>query len=460
MEILEATLSFALVMIIFSTIATTLTEALMRIVAMRPRVLVRAIGELLKNDPFFAAHLDRVVEEISKGTEKLDSALQEKLQKLQDELTEKGATVSAQVLQPVVDAVQQKNQAAKQQPAQNLLDALTVNPSLSSRMEDAGGSWPFSILRKSLRFCRGDGANRVDRLSTCAFLHRLAKTEAGEKLATLAEAELGDVLADLSTTYERYIAASNEFFRKRAHAVTLWISFALAFAVNFEAGTVFRHLMDSPETREALLAEATAVVEENQEAVRSLQSLLKQPAVPAVVTPGAASTEATAAEEGGNEPAPAADPEGVDLAQEVQAIRQTLEKLDSEMALPLGYKTSAFWGRQGEQTTCPEGDMICKWQWSSVNWFIQVVLAGFLIGLGGPFWYKFYASMSSLVEVLRALKRPASPEMIQPDGQAAGMPVSAQLAAAIESDDKENLGKVFKTAANTRKLKELGEQSV
>lgn len=46
-------------------------------------------------------------------------------------------------------------------------------------------------------------------------------------------------------------------------------------------------------------------------------------------------------------------------------------------------------------------------------WLINVVIAGFLIGLGGPFWYRVYSSLSNVAQVVRMLSGgDARPEVL------------------------------------------------
>ncbi len=399
MELLEAALSFALLMIIFSTLVATITETWLRVRAQRARVLVHMMRAFLQNDPYFSKWLEQAAGELKEADGRLTAQARDELEKLVNRLTE--------------------------------------NPALGALDDGITRGWLAQGLRAVGRFLRGQGGNRVDELSTFAFLQRVAKTEAGQKIAAMTDTgQMADLLKALSASYERYVAASNEVFRKRAQAVSMVISILVAFAVNFDTGQVFRHLADNPDTRRALIAEAEAVTEENREALKDLQHLLD-------MTPGTRVQEI--------------DEE--DLAEEVSAIRATLDKLNDGLSLPLGYEHSPFWDdtaqevvlRLPENAVCDKADpdaRACLAAGDVALWAIQVLVAGFLIGLGGPFWYKFYTSLSSVLQVLRSFGGKVPRETIEPDDTGGQQPVAGLMAKAVREGDRDMLTESFRIAAD------------
>ena len=271
-----------------------------------------------------------------------------------------------------------------------LVTALSRNP-VADLDDDPG---PLTRLWRWLR----PGRVPVNSLSTFAFLQRLAKTEVGARLAGEADEALRDILDDLSRTYERYAAASREEFRKRAQMIAILVALALAFGMNVGAVRLAQHLATDEPARAALLAAAEEAHRANEAAVARLE---------------AAKTEGS--------PAAAASTAALDEA--VDRIEASFAEL-AELRLPIG------WGEQAPELGSGAPAL--------VRWFLDTLLAGILIGLGGPFWYRVYSNLSQFVPILGQLGGGNRELVAQPTEEA------PETGKAIRAED---IVAIFRTAA-------------
>lgn len=213
-----------------------------------------------------------------------------------------------------------------------------------------------------------------ERITTYSFLQRLAKSQLGDALAQYGRAELRERLTDIARTYERYAAAAAERFRYKAHRYTAVIAVLFAFGANIDAGRVFVHLMENPEIRAKLIEQADPAFRANQDAQARLQRVL----------------DGDTGEGTLEEARKAAD-----------EARRALDRVTAEAALPIGpsyypFCGDTFIGRLFDKPACA-GVTDRTW----FGWIAYTALAGVLIGLGGPFWYRVYASLSKLLSVAR-----------------------------------------------------------
>lgn len=230
-----------------------------------------------------------------------------------------------------------------------VLEALTSNPSV-------GSGW------------FGARPTTVENLSAWAFLQRLANTEHGREILDLGDEAAEAFLADAVRTFERYTAAGHETLRRSANTIALLVGLALAPALNIHAPDLLDHLVKDAPARNALIAQGEAAAEAYQ-----LQSRELQRSIDAL-----ASSDPVIQEE-----ALAA------LSDAATRLERTMNSVSDLKALGLPilhpYDTEAH------------GERSMGW------WLFGVVLGGFLIGLGGPFWYRVFQSLSSLTRLLKGL---------------------------------------------------------
>ena len=204
----------------------------------------------------------------------------------------------------------------------------------------------------------------VDELSTASFVQRLAKTEAGKALAAQGEETMAEMVKDFSNTFERYTAASSELFRKRAHSLSIVVAIVLAFGANIDATRIVSILHKSPETRELLL--------------KNSDEILKKLEKPDAET----------------------KPEQ-DLQKSVEALKSEIGSLNATYKLPIGWGEYPFCSESrgaGDDARCAEGGGGFS---TFLTWVFNALLAGVLIGLGGPFWYRVFSGLSQTAQLLK-----------------------------------------------------------
>jgi len=59
--------------------------------------------------------------------------------------------------------------------------------------------------------------------------------------------------------------------------------------------------------------------------------------------------------------------------------------------------------KAGSQASTPDPKASCETTRTFTAWVFDLALAGFLIGLGGPFWYRVYSSLSQVAQILRSI---------------------------------------------------------
>lgn len=193
MQLIEVILAFALLMVLFSSIASGFTELVLRVLPARSLNLRKAVRRF-SEDILWPNYRDALAG---------------------------GAVISATEKNAIIDRV---------------TDDLTRNltqPSPDAKVLDRLLSW--------------QGRYWIDALSTRGFVERLAKSELGTVFAQ----EEADVraarLRDISLSFERYMAMSAELFRKYAGLTAFAVSIFLAGFGNIHLGRVVEHLRQNPE---------------------------------------------------------------------------------------------------------------------------------------------------------------------------------------------------------------------
>lgn len=344
MEILEGAAAFAVVMIVLSTIVTGISEAFLRLLAVRQIVLANAIERLI---------VDEIVPSVK------------------TELT------------GVLDADGDGRLCAGD--VEMLKDKLSLSPLTVKALRI-----PFA----SMRFGH-------ERITTYSLLQRIAKSELGDALAKSGRSELRAKLTDIARTYERYAAAAAERFRYKAHRYTAIAAVLFAFGANIDAGRVFVYLMDDPGARQTLFSRAEEAKASNDAAVARLKAAQ------------------TGAEEAALD----------EVSDAIDGLSDTLVAFRTDIRLPIGPSYYPYCGSGLSELT------IFGWNLDGVfaatgcagnvdrsyfGWAAYTLLAGVLIGLGGPFWYRVYAALSRILSVARSVR--AGGETI--DENAADQPAS------------------------------------
>ncbi|MEM8957084.1 MAG: hypothetical protein AAGC86_04630 [Pseudomonadota bacterium] len=411
MDILQGALAFAVAMIVFSTVVTGIVEVILRALRIRPLLLIQAMEHYVEQ------YLQREMQR--RGLTYLDD---EKWKDLKSHI------VGALVGNPAKTAV----------------------PSIDATGEVANNT---TIGRFSA----------VEDLSTYAFLQRLAKTEAGQELVakyheiqTGAHDELHAFLQDALRTFERFMATVNERFRIRSQRYAMLVALVFAVGFNVSAGRLFTQLTTDTPLQQELIVQAEAYAEENRQraaALRAQFAAAEEEAAqqPTGETPDAQETSPSDADATGQDPVEAQTLE--DLLERADALQKRSEELLLESGLPLGptyfpYNRSCadwrqmitpeatgdnwvtqtcaalgrFTGDEGSESSDAQNtagmDTTEPTRGNLLMWMINVVIAGFLIGLGGPFWYRVYSSLSNVAQIVRMLRGGnGRPEVLTEDSE-------------------------------------------
>ncbi len=240
---------------------------------------------------------------------------------------------------------------------------------------------------------------RIDWLSLPAFVQRLARTPAGQTIANELRDEIEPILSDLTNTFERYMAASSEVFRKRTHLMTFIVSLVLAFSLNVQATRVFEHLLANPNTRESLIEEADRIADKNIQEIEQLRTLLDE-------INDVQSLETGAAE-------PVEDEKLQEIVAKTRELRADLGQLEGKYSLPIGYgQTDDIFAAQIRDNFFSRDGWGLELIQALALWGVNVAIAGVLIALGGPFWYRVFSNLSGLVSALKSLTG-KNPELIE-----------------------------------------------
>jgi hypothetical protein len=203
------------------------------------------------------------------------------------------------------------------------------------------------------------------------------------------------LVQDLARTYDRFCRAASEVFRKKAEYTAIWVSVVLALGANIDASRLLTQLIQNPEVQTRLIEQADEAHKENDAAVARLDALKKSLAE--LPPDDALANLQTQLDD--------VDHDG----------RTAIGELN-ETGLAIGWKYFPYCRDGAVDPACPEPR---TWQstvlsFNFVSWFLMTILAGVLIGLGGPFWFKVFTGLSQVFEVLRSLGAAKSAETNQP----------------------------------------------
>jgi hypothetical protein len=244
----------------------------------------------------------------------------------------------------------------------------------------------------------------VQSLTPVEFAQRLARTDMGAMLAQKAETEWQTLLNGVLERFDFYGQAAGEAFRQRAKAMSIIVSFVFAFALNINALALFYAFANRPQLADAMLAQQEEIQRHYEEAQKRAAN----------APPGATVNDAEA-------------------KQIQEDIRNRLDELKkqfgnlAQLGLPLGWSDKRcvnnaddeFCGALNElpQWRCAGN---CGWRefgsastayvraWAfffsgHTRLLFSILLAGLLIGLGGPFWYNVCTSLSRAARMARVV---------------------------------------------------------
>ena len=261
---------------------------------------------------------------------------------------------------------------------------------------------------------------RIDVLSVVAFAERLGRTDVGQAILAEGTAAVEPIIQDFTRSFERFSSAGREVFRKNAKQAAIAVGIVLAFAANIDAGRLFTTLTDNPDVRQSLIEQAGKAAEANQKAVATLQTLQDQ-----IASNGLQDNQAE------------------EIKTQIGEIKGGLEALASE-GLPIGHSFYPYCtqGTVGDKACAASPDNATRVE-KAVSWVLLTIVAGVLIGLGGPFWFRVFSGLSQVFQVLRAFRGGSQPEQAVPEK----LPTTP---AAEASAKPESVLDAFKVAADAQ----------
>ena len=290
--------------------------------------------------------------------------------------------------------------------------------------------------------------SRFEKLSTTQFVEQLASTQIGVKISEKVGAEKEALIQTIATEFERYGESASYYFKRRAQVISMVAAIILAFVLNVDALKLYQTLAadsslaqtvienidvenylkiaaegadakpkvapsetkpkvaaveDVPKEDTSLVAQGEGVVNAAQEegagaahrAKDAPDSALKQGAAADAETSNGAASNTKTIED--------------NYLQLKKELGKNLEDLNS-LSLPIGhgyfpYCKAEYANKFAQDARCDRAATIKD---SSVGgrilstpdgwaWLFNTLVAGLLIGLGAPFWFKTYQFLAALV---------------------------------------------------------------
>lgn len=246
-------------------------------------------------------------------------------------------------------------------------------------------------------------------LSTIEFIRRLADTEIGKRLARRADSEVDTLIEDITERYEDYGRRASQLFRRYSQIGNVIVSVIVALCLNINAVTIFRTFQNNKELTQTIAGQA-----EQAMGAWQVQAGLLKAAAPK--DPSKSTT---------------LDSDIEDLQGSVKELKEAVDKA-KRLGLPIGWS----------------GDKFFNWEdikkMGGIVWFLTTIFTGFLIGLGGPFWFDMVKRLSVVSQVTGGLIRQPSAKDESGDGAKPQKSVTAVL--------PEDPITAFKTAVRAQRI--------
>ncbi|WP_193140487.1 MULTISPECIES: hypothetical protein [unclassified Meridianimarinicoccus] len=251
---------------------------------------------------------------------------------------------------------------------------------------------------------KGKDYKRVENLSLTGLATRLVENPLGEAIKAGAPGDIArqrDQWNIVLRCYARHKALTSERHRIVANRTAVLVAIVFAFVFNVHAGRLVAHFSTSVDVREKLIANPEQIIEDANDAVEALNALGAE-----------------------------ASPEEKEVVEAFQVAAGSLEPLTADGTLPIGVKYYPYcdvFAKEGEPRICPPDNN------GLVLWIVNVLLAGILIGLGGPFWYRVFDGLSNLTKILSSWKGTSkNRETLQPPTQAESNRAGNEVSAVVE----------------------------
>ena len=207
-------------------------------------------------------------------------------------------------------------------------------------------------------------------LSTIEFVRRLADTELGKLLAQRADSEVDALIEDITERYEEHGRRASQIFRRYSQVGTVAVSVIVALCLNINAVTIFRTFQSNEKLTRAIAGRA-------EQAMAAYQVQAELLEASATLDPSEVAAIGTDIE---------------DLKGSVREFRKAVDEA-AKLGLPIGWSDDQFFNSKDIETM--------GW----IVWILTTILTGFLIGLGGPFWFDVVKRFTVVPQLAGALVR-------------------------------------------------------
>ena len=236
----------------------------------------------------------------------------------------------------------------------------------------------------------------LSHLDPTDFMSRLGNSRYGDAVrAALAQAQIPDPDQALKSIAEEFDAFGREvgaYFERRARLLSVLVAIVVAIGLYVNPRDIFTTYLANPQTAQNVIAMRAEALKRYEDAKTQAKTASDTNAA------DAAAKQETAVEL----------KKDIDNAEE--AVAGSVKSLH-DAGTPIGWTTAKC---TATFTNCAEW----SWRtWAAASTFMWLIIGGFLVGLGGPFWYDMVNSLSSILTLATGAKKVADSMNTKPPGQ-------------------------------------------
>jgi len=457
MPLLEAFLALALTLLSLAMIATLIVEMIHRIAGTRSENLKVMLGELYDRELRDRDPKKMFESLLKKSGKKLDNdsktkeIVEELLKKGSKELKKNGSELKEMVKKLLKEGGEKldddqsrlKDRVEAELKRNDFINGLICNPLKKGETGGRPRNGPRGLL-DWLGIKGPTNRKNLASISTKELFEKLAYTDVGKQIKAETEEKIDEKVDQLARSYDEIGVAASDLFKRKAQIVSLFAGVLAAFLFNADALSILEAYLDDPQSRAKAVARTDVVLENFTKMTKT--------GIGADTAPSAEAMPATETPAGTTAPAGAETPPGVtdtgyktnkEVVEDVNRIREEIKKL-GDMGIPLGYskdKAPLVWiikkppsdpneavpdpnktvgepneaapdpnktvGEPNETDSDPNTAGSDRkgsdrdWWPGIVFWALKVLGTGFLIGLGGPFWFNVVRKLTDVLQVVR-----------------------------------------------------------
>ena len=253
--------------------------------------------------------------------------------------------------------------------------------------------------------------DKLASMTMMQFADRLADTDVGRAIARGGSEYVENAINDLALKFDRFSAATSRRFQDQARFWCVLASVLLAFAANVDAIRLLQSLVHDQSLTDQVIAKYGGAVSEGaqrpQDVAASLEGMARLRDQQVISEEEFNNFKATLVStqlklgelrDTGLPVTFAAWPFCTDVADE-----KAKEKKPWDSTCEKVTESLVSWDGLKEVATR-------LWTSDGLAWFLSVLLAGALIGLGAPFWFDLARGLSRAVQIMGAARRKEDPE--------------------------------------------------